>query len=100
MAEKTVSQLAPFVKENNGIRFHSLGSAPAVLSTEVARHFQRRHQHVLRDIDKIRSICPKSFSASNFGRADYTDAQGKSRPAFLLTRDALSHGANRPANFS
>ena len=90
MADTTVSQLTPIVKENNGICVHSLGSTPAVLSTEVARHFQRRHQHILRDIDRIMSMCPKSFTATNFGRSDYQDSTGRSVRAFLLTRDALS----------
>ena len=52
MSSQTVSQLAPIVKENNGITFHALGPAPAVLSTDVARHFQKRHANILRDIDR------------------------------------------------
>ncbi|MDE5880081.1 MAG: Rha family transcriptional regulator [Desulfovibrio sp.] len=90
MADTTVSQLAPIVKENNGIRFESLNGIPAVLSTEVARHFQKRHSHILRDIERLRSILPKSFNAPNFGPVDQTDAKGEKRRAFLLTRDALS----------
>lgn len=90
MAMKIVSQATPIVKENSNIRFHSLGTTPAVLSTEVARHFQRRHSHVLREIDRLRSICPKSFNEPNFGRVNYADVKGEKRPAYLLTRDALS----------
>lgn len=26
---------------------------PTCLSTDVARHFQRRHSHILRDIDRL-----------------------------------------------
>lgn len=94
MADTTVSQLTPIVKENNGIRFLSLGSAPAVLSTEVARHFQKRHSHILRDIERLRSILPKSFREPNFGLTlnDVPGPNGSIRQerAFLLTRDALS----------
>ncbi|MGE9985710.1 Rha family transcriptional regulator [Desulfovibrio sp. SGI.169] len=72
------------------IRFHTLGAAPAVLSTEVARHFQKRHTHILREIDRLRSILPKSFTAPNFGLSEYQDSTGRSVRAFLLTRDALS----------
>ena len=90
MADTTISQLAPIVKENNGIRFESLNGIPAVLSTEVARHFQKRHSHILRDIERLRSILPKSFNAPNFGPVDQTDAKGEKRRAFLLTRAALS----------
>ncbi|MDE6735386.1 MAG: Rha family transcriptional regulator [Desulfovibrio sp.] len=94
MADTTVSQLTPIVKENNGIRFESLNGVPAVLSTEVARHFQKRHHHILRDIDRLRSICPKSFHATNFGlkSIEVKIGNGATRQerAFLLTRDALS----------
>lgn len=90
MAVKLVSQNTSIVKENGRIRFHSIGNTPAVLSTEVARHFQKRHSHVLREIDRLRSICPKSFNEPNFGRVNYADVKGEKRPAYLLTRDALS----------
>lgn len=89
MAEQALSQVVSADKSNY-IRFHSLGSAPAVLSTEIARHFQKRHSHVLREIDRLRSILPKSFNEPNFGRVNYADAKGEARPAYLLTRDALS----------
>lgn len=90
MADTPVSQLTPIVKENNGIRFESLNGVPAVLSTDVARHFQKRHTNILRDIDRLRSILPKSFTALNFEPSNYQDSTGRSVRAFLLTRDALS----------
>lgn len=90
MAGSTISKPAPVVKNTDDIRFLSIGSMPAVLSTEVARHFQRRHSHVLRDIDRLRSILPKSFTAPNFGLSEYTDSTGRKLTAYLLTRDALS----------
>lgn len=90
MAGTTVSQLTPIVKENNSIRFHSINGTPAVLSTDVARHFQKRHTNILRDIDRLRSILPKSFNALNFELVEQTDAKGEKRRAYLLTRDALT----------
>ena len=36
MVENTISQATPIVKNTDGIRFLSIGSMPAVLSTEVA----------------------------------------------------------------
>lgn len=63
---------------------------PVVSSLDVARHFQKKHQHVLRDIQRIQSILPKLFYESNFGRVDYTDSKGEKRPSYLLTRDAFS----------
>ncbi|WP_298032512.1 Rha family transcriptional regulator [uncultured Desulfovibrio sp.] len=74
----------------DGISVQSLGAAPAVLSTEVARHFQKRHSHVLRDIERICSVLPADFTGSNFGLSEYTDVTGRKLPAYLLTRDAFS----------
>ena len=94
MADNSVSQLTPIVKNTDDIRFLSIGSMPAVLSTDVARHFQRRHSHVLREIDRLRSILPKSFREPNFGLTfrivpGPNEATRKEK-AYLLTRDALS----------
>lgn len=89
-----MSQLCFSTPASDGIRFRSLGAAPAVLSTDVARHFQKKHCHVLREIDRLRSILPKSFHESNFGLMfnDVKIGNGGSRKekAYLLTRDALS----------
>ncbi len=67
---------------------------PTCLSTDVARHFQRRHSHILRDIDRLRSILPKSFCEPNFGLT-YNDVPGpnggtRQEKAYRLTRDAFS----------
>ena len=43
----------------------------------------------MRSIDDLRSNTPESFSASNFGRAEYSDEQGKPRPMFILYRDGF-----------
>lgn len=48
MVENTISQATPIVKNTDGIRFLSIGSMPAVLSTEVARHFQKKHKYIAR----------------------------------------------------
>ena len=94
MVENIISQATPIVKNTDDIRFLSIGSMPAVLSTDVARHFQRRHSHVLREIDRLRSILPKSFREPNFGLTfrivpGPNEATRKEK-AYLLTRDALS----------
>ena len=62
---------------------------PATTSLEVAKFFGKQHQHVMRSIDDLRSNTPESFSASNFGRAEYSDEQGKPRPMFILYRDGF-----------
>lgn len=91
MAETTVSQNTSTVKEISPIHLEFLDeNRPAVLSTEVAERFQKRHTHILRDIDRLRSILPKSFTEPNFGLSEYTDATGRTLTAYLLTRDAFS----------
>ena len=91
MADSTVSQVAPFVNENSMLHIDFLnGQTPVVSSLDVARHFQRRHSHILRDIGRLCSILPKSFNQPNFGRVEIPDVKGEKRPAYLLTRDAFS----------
>ena len=66
---------------------------PTCLTTDVARHFQKKHQHVLRDIDRILAISSPE-RASNFGRTfiDVPGPNGAVRQirAYRLTRDAFS----------
>ncbi len=92
MAKTSVSQLTSNVKNQDcPIKFDWLNEqTPVVLSLDVARHFGKKHLHVLRDIGKLSLNLPKSFSQSNFGLAKYTDEQGKSRPAYNLTRDGFT----------
>ena len=44
---------------------------PTCLSTDVALHFQKKHLHILRDIDRLKSLLPNSFTESNFGLSDF-----------------------------
>lgn len=67
---------------------------PTCLSTDVARHFQRRHSHILRDIDRLCSILPKSFHEPNFGlmfvEVKVGNGATRQEKAYRLTRDAFS----------
>lgn len=94
MVENTISQATPIVKNTDGIRFLSIGSLPAVLSTEVAKNFQKKHSDVLREIDRLRSILPKTFVERNFAflfRIVPTGNGGTRKVRqCALTRDALS----------
>ena len=95
MAESSLSQVTPINKENYPVHIDFLnGETPVVSSLDVARHFQRRHSHILRDIDRLRSILPKSFCEPNFGLT-YNNVPGpnggiRQEKAYLLTRDAFS----------
>lgn len=95
MAENSISQVASTVKEVNPIHIEFLDeNTPAVLSTEVAERFQKKHQHILRDIDRIHSQVPKIFFETNFGQSfrEVSTGNGTVRkfPVYLLTRDAFS----------
>lgn len=60
---------------------------PIALSRHVAEAFSKRHDGVLRAID--RAECSPEFRARNFAAATYRDAQGKPRPAVEMTRDGF-----------
>lgn len=55
-------------------------------SREIAELTGKLHFHILRDIKEL--IGQGAISQSNFGLAEYTDAQGKPRPEYLLDFDA------------
>lgn len=91
MALETVSQDVPIVKDNSLIRVDFInGETPVVSSLDVARHFQKKHKHVLEEIRKIIANTPKSFTGPNFRPSEYLDPTGRSLAAYLLTRDAFS----------
>lgn len=94
MAKNIVSQNTSTVKEINPIHVEFLDETrPAVLSTEVALRFQKKHQHILRDIDRIHSQVPKIFFETNFGLIEREVPVGfgmRKERSYLLTRDAFS----------
>jgi len=57
-------------------------------SLKVAEAFGKRHTDVLRSIAKLE--CSGEFRQRNFASAEYTDAQGKPRPMFTITRDGFA----------
>ena len=91
MAENRVSGIASCVKEKRSINIEFIEEkTPAVLSTEVAERFKRKHKHVLDAIRDLVASCPKSFTGPNFRPSEYTDATGRKLPCYLLSRDAFS----------
>lgn len=66
---------------------------PATTSLAVAKYFRKNHQHILRDISHLaepESGLSKEFSVSNFGRAEYLDAQKKPRPMYYVTKNGFT----------
>ncbi|MGN0619953.1 MAG: Rha family transcriptional regulator [Ruminiclostridium sp.] len=62
-------------------------------SRYVAEYFEKRHDHVLRDISKI--TAPKSglseeFIKQNFVADTYTDSTGRKLPCYQMTRDGFT----------
>ena len=62
---------------------------PAATSIDIAEHFGKRHDDVVKSIRNLSSNCPESFSARNFAGAEYTDEQGKPRPMFTVFFDGF-----------
>lgn len=79
--------LLPSEHFSPSVSLHS--GRPATTSLEVAKFFSKRHDHVVRSIQDLISNTPESFSAPNFGAAEYSDEQGKPRPMFILYRDGF-----------
>ena len=58
-------------------------------SLQIAAHFERRHTHVLRDIETLLQQLPK-INQPSFGLVEYFDGKGESRPMYQLDRDAFT----------
>lgn len=95
MAENNIPQVTPFINDHSSMEIGRTPTGqPAVRSDVVARHFQKKHKHVLEEIRKLIANTPKSFHGPNF-RPMFTTVKignGATRqePAYLLTRDAFS----------
>jgi len=50
--------------------------------------FGKKHQHVLRDIKKVK--CSAEFRQSNFGQTSYTDQWNREQKCIVMTRDGFN----------
>lgn len=71
-------------------------------SRYVARYFEKRHDHVIRDIREL--DCSEEFRLSNFGESSYKNDQGKKQPCYYMTRDgfvflAMGYRGKKAAQF-
>lgn len=71
---------APVVFQKDGKVFAS--------SLDVADYFEKRHDHVLRDIRNLLASDP-SFALPNFGERSATYGNNNSRPYYDMTRDGF-----------
>ncbi|EBY1696932.1 transcriptional regulator [Salmonella enterica subsp. enterica serovar Javiana] len=56
-------------------------------SVAIAEFFRKMHKDVLKKIDNLE--CSAEFSERNFAPAEYTDEQGKKRPAYQITKNGF-----------
>lgn len=56
-------------------------------SNQIAAHFNKRHDTVLRAIRKLE--CSAEYRLRNFAESSYRDEQGKEQPCYRLTRDGF-----------
>jgi Rha family phage regulatory protein len=61
-----------------------------VSSRDLAKLFEKRHDHVLRDIEEAMSKLSDSFTRPNFGESSYKNSQNKKQPEFLLNRKSFA----------
>lgn len=55
----------------------------------VAKAFGKRHDHVIRDIEKIIASIADISTAPKFGVSEYKDSTGRSLPKYNLCKDSL-----------
>ena len=102
-ATLTVSNIPTVHSKEVAMNMPSLGgnfNGPVTMSSrEIAELYEKRHDHVLRDIEKMlqdidapnfgAANCPESFSRLNFELASYLDEQAKNRPMYIIYRDGF-----------
>ncbi len=75
----------------NEIKLISSNNTITADSRQIARHFEKRHDHIMRDIGSILNQCQ---DAPNFGEmfipSTYKDSYGRRQRSYQLTRDGFS----------
>lgn len=62
---------------------------PATTSLDIAEHFDKRHDDVIKSIRNLSSNCPENFTARNFAVSEYTDSTGRILPMFTVFFDGF-----------
>ena len=75
-------------EEEVGRLIHVVREESRTTSLLVAEIFGKRHDHVLRDIEKLE--CSDGFRLLNFGESSYLNEQNKTQPMYEMTRDGFS----------
>lgn len=72
---------------NELIKISSDGQ-PVASSRDIAEHFEKRHDHVMRDIDALKEDVPKF--GEMFFNVEIPDSYGRKQRAYLMNRDGFS----------
>ncbi len=79
-----LERTAATVDEQGRPRLLMIDGRPMTTSLALARHFDKRHDNVLRDIRRAAGDAPKRFARLNFLPATYVNEQGKKQPMYYL----------------
>ncbi len=75
----------------NDIILSMQNGEPVVSSRQIAENFEKRHDHVMRDIEDIMKGLPKNGDTPMFFKTEYTHKQnGQSYPMYLMNRDGFT----------
>lgn len=75
---------------NEHIIFSNHNGQPTVSSRDVAEHFGKRHDHVMRDIEEIIAGLPKIGETPLFFKTTYTAANKQEYPMYQMNRDGFT----------
>ena len=75
----------------NDIILFMQNGEPVVSSRQIAESFEKRHDHVMRDIEDIMRGLPKNGDTPMFYKTEYVHEQnGQSYPMYLMNRDGFT----------
>lgn len=75
----------------NDIILSMQNGEPVVSSRQIAESFEKRHDHVMRDIEDIMRGVPKNGDTPMFYKTEYVHEQnGQSYPMYMMNRDGFT----------
>lgn len=75
----------------NDIILSMQNGEPVVSSRQIAESFEKRHDHVMRDIEDIMRGLPKNGDTPMFYKTEYVHKQnGQTYPMYLMNRDGFT----------
>lgn len=75
----------------NDIILSMQNGEPVVSSRQIAESFEKRHDHVMRDIEDIMGGLPKNGDTPMFYKTEYIHEQnGQTYPMYLMNRDGFT----------